>query len=513
MSLRKNTLANYISQLYAASVGILIVPIYLRIMGLEAYGLVSFYAMMQALFQLLDIGLTPTISREVARFRSGVIDGILLKRLVYLLELVFFTIALIGALGIIFFSGVIAHKWLKVEHLSYTEVQYSIMLMGIIAILRWISGLYKGIIAGYEKFQWLSGYNLIITSFRFIVVLPVLYFINSAPITYFMYQLSIAILEVYLVFAKKNKLLPQIPVNLNFQSWDWNSLRKIFKFSLTLAFTNSVWILVMQTDKIILSKYLPLSEYACYSLVVLIASGITIITTPISSTILPRITSAEALGNEEYLVSIYRKATQAVCFISIPILLIMSCLPKQLLFAWTGNMQIANNGAQLLSVYSIGNGLLGLSAFAYYLQYAKGDLKLHFIGNIGIVVIYIPLLIWSSSKYGMLGAGSAWLLKNLLFFIFWLPLIHFKFAKGLHSKWIINDIIKITIFPLLFAISSIYYFHWSTNRLMVIFQLMVIAIILFLLSLFSISFIRNRILEKCKLICKKFTFLVSRAKS
>ena len=81
MSLRQNILASYISQAYVTLIGIVMVPVYLRYMGAEAYGLVGFFAMVQAWFQLMDMGLTPTMAREAARFTGGVSDASSLRHL------------------------------------------------------------------------------------------------------------------------------------------------------------------------------------------------------------------------------------------------------------------------------------------------------------------------------------------------------------------------------------------------------------------------------------------------
>jgi O-antigen/teichoic acid export membrane protein len=49
---------------------LLIVPLYIRFMGMEAYGLIGFYAMLQGTLQILDLGLSPTMTRELARYSS-----------------------------------------------------------------------------------------------------------------------------------------------------------------------------------------------------------------------------------------------------------------------------------------------------------------------------------------------------------------------------------------------------------------------------------------------------------
>ena len=93
MSLKKNILANYASQIYITLIGIVVVPLYMKYMGSEAYGLVGFFAMLQAWFNLLDMGLTPTIARETARFRGCETDALNYRRLVRALEGIFVIVA------------------------------------------------------------------------------------------------------------------------------------------------------------------------------------------------------------------------------------------------------------------------------------------------------------------------------------------------------------------------------------------------------------------------------------
>lgn len=63
-SIKKNVLFNYLGQFYIAFVGILILPLFLKHMGAEAYGLIGFFTMLQGWLQLLDLGMSPTMGRE-----------------------------------------------------------------------------------------------------------------------------------------------------------------------------------------------------------------------------------------------------------------------------------------------------------------------------------------------------------------------------------------------------------------------------------------------------------------
>lgn len=80
MSLKRNILANYASQIYVTLIGIVVLPLYIKYMGAEAFGLVGFFAMLQVWFNLLNVGLTPAMVHETACFRDGVMmQFVLLK--------------------------------------------------------------------------------------------------------------------------------------------------------------------------------------------------------------------------------------------------------------------------------------------------------------------------------------------------------------------------------------------------------------------------------------------------
>src|SRR5947208_2709137 len=71
-TLRSNLVANYIGQGWSALMSLAFLPLYIKYLGMEAYGLIGLFATMQAWLALLDLGMTPTLSREMARFTAGI---------------------------------------------------------------------------------------------------------------------------------------------------------------------------------------------------------------------------------------------------------------------------------------------------------------------------------------------------------------------------------------------------------------------------------------------------------
>lgn len=463
VSLKKNILANYTSQIYVTLIGIVMTPIYVRYMGAEAYGLVGFFTMLQIWFYFLDMGLTPTMARETARFTGGALDALSLRRLLRAIEGVLIGVALLGTVVIVVGAKAIAGSWLQVQQLPLDEVQHAIMLMAGTVALRWVCGLYRGVVTGFERLVWLNAFNIAATTVRFVLVIPFLICVGAGPVLFFSYQLAVASLEAVVLVGKAYWLLPGVEAGTRLP-WKWEPLRRGLKFSLSVAFTTSAWVLVTQTDKLVLSKMLTLTDYAYFTLAIVVASGVLVISAPIVTALMPRLTKLNAEGDESGLVRVYRDATQLVGVIAIPATLVLAFFAEQVLWAWTGDAEVVRHATPALRLYALGNGILSLAGFPYYLQIAKGDLKLHLIGIGLFVVLLIPTLILATLQYGVTGAGYAWLGANAIYFLAWVPKVHRRFVNGLHGAWL-RDIGGIVSLSLIVATLAKLTLTWSVERI------------------------------------------------
>jgi O-antigen/teichoic acid export membrane protein len=249
-------------------------------------------------------------------------------------------------------------------------------------------------------------------------------------------------------------------------------------------------VLVTQTDKLVLSKILTLAEYGYFTLAVLVASGIMIISGPISAALLPRMSKMEAEGDHAGLINLYRKATQFVAVIAGAASVTAAFCAEPLLWVWTGDRALVQQAAPVLTLYALGNGVLAVAAFPYYLQYAKGDLRLHLIGNAAFVVLLVPTIVIVASQYGGVGAGWVWLGMNLLSFVAWLPLVHQKFEPNLNVKWFGQDTLFIFIPILIFGYVSGRLLQFNENRWLQLAEIMAIGTFLLFIGAFASSEMR-----------------------
>src|SRR2546426_9520749 len=64
---RRNIIANIIGRGWGFISVYAFVPLYLKFLGIDAYGLVGFYSTLLAVLAFADVGITATLNREMAR--------------------------------------------------------------------------------------------------------------------------------------------------------------------------------------------------------------------------------------------------------------------------------------------------------------------------------------------------------------------------------------------------------------------------------------------------------------
>lgn len=469
-------------------------PVYIKYLGLESYGLIGFFAVVQSWMQLFDMGFSATLTRQSAQYSHGAITAN--EYLSYFKSVkVLFTVIGFLLLIISFAAGYYyAANWIKAVNLSTLEIQISTILILIISIIRWQQGFYRGIINGFEHQAWLNKFNIIFSTIKYISVLGILHFIRANICDFFYYQGIVVLIEFAVLYGYVYKILPKSKEKIICK---FAYIKKNISFSLSIAFTSSVWVLVTQLDKLILSKYLFMKDYACYTLAVAVASGINVVASPIATAISPRFAGLVAKKDTDSFIELYRKSTRFIIVLITPIVILFVAHGDKILFAWTHNQKISTQAYSILRFYSLGNAILAVVAMAYYLQFAYGKMKLHLIGNFITVIFLIPSLIYFAIKFGAVGASYVWLFSNLIYLIFWIPIVHKAYLNYSHCAWLFRDVILVGIVSSIVSWLLMKYFICSSNRLYIVLQSLAgIAMSIMICSLLSFLELRKILLDK-----------------
>ena len=149
--LAKNIAANFVGSGWIALMGIIFIPVYIKFLGIDSYGLIGIYTSLQALFGLLDIGLSTTLNREMARLSGQTDKAGEMRDLVRTLEIIYWILGAAIAFAVILLAPLIANYWIQPGKLSTDTIQQAIMVMGLTIAFQFIFTFYSGGLLGLQK--------------------------------------------------------------------------------------------------------------------------------------------------------------------------------------------------------------------------------------------------------------------------------------------------------------------------------------------------------------------------
>jgi O-antigen/teichoic acid export membrane protein len=150
-SLKKNIIANFIGRFWTSLIGIIFVPVYIHFLGIEAYGLLGVFAAFQVVLGLLDMGLTTTLNRELAKFSAVKGHHQYMNNLVFTMEVFYLSISLLIGLVLTLASWFFAAHWVKTDKMAPDTLILAFILMAINFAVQFPGSLYQGGLMGLQK--------------------------------------------------------------------------------------------------------------------------------------------------------------------------------------------------------------------------------------------------------------------------------------------------------------------------------------------------------------------------
>lgn len=434
-TLRVNIIANYIGQAWLAIMGIIFMPMYIHLLGIEAFGLVGVMLSFQAIFQLFDFGIGGTVNRELSRYAHQADLRANSRDLVRSSEIFIWGIAAFIALALWLVSSFVANHWLNLESVSSSQAATAVALMGVAIALLWPSTFYINCLSGLEKQPQMNIAQIIFTTLRYAGVLPVLWY--SATIEAFLsWYALIGVLQSLVTGFMVWHYLPNCQRKARFKI---QTLKATKKFSGGLFAIGVLALGVSQIDRIFLTSLRPLEEMGYYTLALSVAAGVGRIVQPMFNAIYPRFSRLVAQKNQEELEVLYHLSSQYLAIVIAAVTSVLVVFAYDVLFLWTGDAALASKVAPPMQLLVIGSALNGLINIPYALQLAHGWTRLAVGLNVVSLLLGIPVCFWAVQEYGMSGAAFPWLLGNLISVIIGIPLMHRHLLYGHALKWFLKD--------------------------------------------------------------------------
>ena len=413
------------------------IPIYIYFMGIEAYGLVGFFATLLSVFVLLEMGLSSTLNRELAKLSVQPGCGQQMRNLVRTLGLIYWAVAVLIAVVVIALSTYLSQRWVRVENLSPETVRQAVLLMGIAIGLQWPAGFYSGGLMGLQRQVLLNVINSALATLRGGGAILILWLISPTIQAFFIWQIIISGMQTLLLGAALWRGMPESKEKASFQM---GILREVWRFATGMFGISFLGILLTQTDKILLSRMLSLEMFGYYSLAGVVSMSLYRLAAPLFISVYPRLTQLVTVNDQVALKTLYHQSCQLMSVMILPAAMVLAFFSESILLLWTQNSVTTEQTHVLVSLLVIGTALSGLMNLPYALQLAHGWTKLSFYVNLASVIVLVPLIFFMVKHFGAIGAAIVWVTLNLGYVLITIQLMHRRLIPKEKWSWYYQDV-------------------------------------------------------------------------
>jgi O-antigen/teichoic acid export membrane protein len=472
--IKKNIVANFAGNTWQALMGLIFVPLYMKFLGMESWGLIGIFAAMQTMSGILDLGMSNTLNREMARLSALQGREQEMRNLVRTLEVLYWGVAVFAGIVVAALSPFIAHHWVKAEQLSPKTIEHAFLLMGFAITLQMPVGFYSGGLMGLQRQVLLNAIIISTSTLRGVGAGLILWLVSPTIQAYFLWQIVVSIINTFfLVMFLWRRLSPDD----NKAVFQKQLLKGIWRFAAGVSGIAVLAVILTQMDKVILSKMLSLVMFGYYALASMVAMSLGCLFAPVFCSIYPRLTQLVSINDIDELKRLYHESCQFIAVLVLPVAIVVALFSYEILLLWTQNPATAEKSHLLVSILICGTAINGLMSLPYALQLAFGWTKLSFFKTLIAVILLVPLIIYMTVHYGAMGAAIAWLVLNIGVVFFEIPIMHRRLLRKEKWRWYLQDVCLPLVVCVFIAGAGRIFISGPMSQYMMLLYLIIISVL------------------------------------
>lgn len=467
---------NFIGGIWTGILVVATTPFFVAKLGLEGFGLIGFWQLLLFVSAIFDFGLGASLVREFARFNGNSEPAIKYHQLLRTLQFIYaFSAALVGA-AIYLAATWLATGWLKLAVISAEEASFLIRLMACSIALQFITTLYSNGLVGLQKHVSMNALQMFGNTLKYLGGAVVLIVVNNLT-AFFAFQVLAAFLVCWLTRRQligtfSDTVVDRRPI------LDFRHVRQLSRYSAGMFLTALCGLLLVNLDRIVLSKLVPADDFGKYTLAFTAAGLLQMVVLAFYRSYFPRFSELKAGGDNESLKRNYYQGCRYVGTIIVPAAVAACVFAPELFHVWIGSQdETIITVFRLLIVGTVCSGLMWLPAA---LQQAVGWTRLHIALMLLALGLGMPCLILGIQAYGTVGATAVVLVHGAIEISLGLWLMNRVLFPGENLRWYGLVLIAPLAVSLPVALVSAVFMPLGMNRLFILGWVGVTGIVMFL---------------------------------
>lgn len=405
-------------------VSILFIPLLLKFLGDEEYGLYKLLLSTASYLAVLDFGIGGTITRYVVKFRTEK-DERGSQNILGMGFIIYFILSVVILVIAIVVCAIIPNMY--ASSISSSQMRYAQIIFFILCSTTAVSlfnHAYNGLTLAYEKYSYSKIINIVKLLLRVGLIILLLQFSQSALVVALVdFSLTLIVLIVNALYARCN-----LKCKIKLHKWDGKLAKEAFIFTTAILLQSIINQFNSNLDNVVLGIYTTTAIVAVYSIALQIYTMFSSLSTAISTMYLPSISKAVFQGkSDSEITDMVIEPSRLQLVILLLALSGFILFGENFIFLWVGE--------QYLDVYWLCLILLGTSIFNLSQNTITSVLKAKNILHGKTFILLISTVINAILTFilvphiGMLGAAIGTGVSMLLGYGVALNIYYHKVAK------------------------------------------------------------------------------------
>lgn len=432
-----NLFSNYLGRGWEAAMTIAFVPLYIRFLGAEAYGLIGLLTLIQSFMLILDIGMTPTLTREAARYQAGEHTASFLKDLVRSVEWMIAGLALAIFATLAIVSPWIAEHWVKAEAIPTATIAGALTIGGALIAMRFFESVFRGTLYGLQRQALCNFTAAFFATVRGAGSVAVIVLTDGGLYGFFVWQVIASLCAVLAMRAGITLALPRDSYRAKFSLF---ALRSVGRFALGMVAISVLSLAATQVDKVVLSRLLSLENFGFYMFAANVALVLELVAAPIMTALYPRVIDFVTRDDEIGLASFFHRWAKVVILLTAPAAAVLTFAGYEVVWIWSGDADLARHTGALLSVLILGSFIHVQCVLPYQIQLAHGWTSFAILVNCAALLLTIISVIVLVPIFGAMAAAWTWVTIASLYFVAMNIVFFRRYLQGQRRRFLIRSI-------------------------------------------------------------------------
>jgi len=427
--LSKNIIYNLFGQGLLLILGFVAVKYVFKELGEDALGIIYFTLMMNGvLVAVLDMGICSTTVREVsAHFhdeRGYIVD------LIRTASLFYWGAYVLLAVVVYFGAPFLVEKWIKLETMNFGIATHVLRVLGIAVLVALPRSLYSSLFRGLQRMEFNNIIDVTTSALQqFGIILILALGGGLLPVVYWLAaSFGLGMLCYLLVaglFFPWRALVPGFSTSV---------VRRNLRYSSNMMSVSLLAMVHTQSDKVIVSKLLPIGALGYYGFAYSAVSKATLLTSAVAQAAFPSFSSLYRTGGRASMMWQYRKLQDLICFGTVPL---FAAIPFAVLpvFGFVFNPDVAMMLLLPLTFLTIGFYMNGTLNVPYVFSLAVGKPEISARSNFYALFIVLPVAGVLVYFFGLAGAGFSWVFYHMFAYSYAVPRICLECLEISVGEW------------------------------------------------------------------------------